>query len=159
MPNMTSWAQHPIYPEETAWREVMGWRVPIDDHSHRTIGVVQVHVPAESIPTFLEHRRKEFEELAALPPSNDVADAILAGKMRWRDLELRGPGTDMTRVQDRVAMLGQGVIYDRANECLGSNDVAIVLLRRIWRRELDALRDGRPLKQWARSIPLCTSGL
>ena len=56
-------------------------------------------------------------------------------------------------------MLGQGVIYDRADERLGSNDVAITLLRRIWRRELDALRDGRPLKQWARSIPLATSGL
>ena len=98
MPNMTSWAQHPIYPEETAWRKVMGWRVPIDDHSHRTIGVMHAYVPAESIPIFLEHRRKEFEELAALPPTNDIADAILAGRMRWRDLECRGPGTDMTRV-------------------------------------------------------------
>ena len=56
-------------------------------------------------------------------------------------------------------MLGQGIIADRIDECLGSNDVAIVLLRRLWRRELDALRDGRPLKQWAGSIPLSTSGI
>ena len=32
-------------------------------------------------------------------------------------------------------------------------------LRRFWRRELDALRDGHPLKQWAGFIPLSTSGL
>jgi 5,5'-dehydrodivanillate O-demethylase len=159
MPNMSSWAQHPIYPEESAWREWMAWRVPVDDHSHRTIGVMHAHVPSDSAATFLEHRRAEFEGLAKFPPTNDVADAVLAGKMRWRDIELRGPGTDMTLIQDRVAMLGQGVIADRVNETLGSNDVAIMLLRTLWRRELQALRDGRPLKQWAPSIPLCTSGL
>jgi 5,5'-dehydrodivanillate O-demethylase len=56
-------------------------------------------------------------------------------------------------------MLGQGVIADRINERLGSNDAAIVVLRQIWKRELQALRDGRPLKQWAPSIPLAKSGL
>ena len=159
MPNMSSWAQHSIYPEETDWREWMAWRVPVDDHSHRTIGVMHAHVPKSSVPVFLEHRRKEAEGLTKFPPTNDVADAVLAGKMRWRDIEIRGPGTDMTLIQDRVAMLGQGVIADRINERLGSNDAAIVLLRQIWKRELQALRDGRPLKQWAPSIPLAKSGL
>ena len=108
MPNMSSWAQRAIHPEGTAWREVMGWRVPIDDTSHRTIGVFNAHVPAELVPRFLENRAKEFEELAQLPPPNDISDAVLAGAMRWRDVKLRAQGTDMTRIQDRVAMLGAG---------------------------------------------------
>ena len=159
MPNMSSWAQHPIYPEERAWREWMAWRVPVDDTSHRTIGVMHAHVKTGDVPAFLDHRKQEFADLAKFPPVNDVADAVLAGKARWRDIELRGIGTDMTLIQDRVAMLGQGVFADRVNECLGVNDAAIMLLRQIWQRELSALRDGQPLKQWARSIPLPTSGV
>ena len=42
---------------------------------------------------------------------------------------------------------------------VGCNDVAIARLRSTWERELLALRDGRPIKHWARSITLCTSGL
>lgn len=159
MPNMSSWGQHPVYPEETAWREWMAWRVPVDDASHRTIGVMHAHVRPGDVPTFLAHRKQEWADLVRLTPPNDVADAVLAGRMRWRDIALRGLGTDMTLIQDRVAMLGQGVIADRVNETLGANDAAIVLLRQVWRRELHALRDGRPLKQWAPSIPLPTSGL
>jgi len=159
MPNMSSWAQHPIYPQESAWREWMAWRVPVDDDSHRTIGVMHAHVKTSDVPTFLAHRKKEFEDLAQFPPVNDVADAVLAGKARWKDIALRGLGTDMTLIQDRVAMLGQGVFADRVNENLGSNDAAIVLLRQIWKRELRALRDGQPLKPWTGAFPLPASGL
>jgi 5,5'-dehydrodivanillate O-demethylase len=159
MPNMSSWAQHPIYPEETAWREWMAWRVPVDDGSHRTIGVMHAHVKAADVPTFLGHRKQEFADLAKLPPVNGVADAVLAGKARWKDIALRGIGTDMTLIQDRVAMLGQGVFADRVNEMLGANDAAIVLLRQLWKRELRALRDGQPLKAWKGPFPFPTSGL
>jgi 5,5'-dehydrodivanillate O-demethylase oxygenase subunit len=47
-----------------------------------------------------------------------------------------------------VAQTGQGVIADRTAERLGKSDGPIVLLRRIWRRELRALAEGRPLKPW-----------
>jgi 5,5'-dehydrodivanillate O-demethylase len=159
MPNMSSWAQHSIYPEESAWREWMAWRVPVDDTSHRTIGVMHAHVKTADVPTFLAHRKAEFEHLATFPPVNDVADAVLAGKARWKDIALRGSGGDMTLIQDRVAMLGQGVFADRVNENLGANDAAIVLLRQIWKRELRALRDGQPLTQWGGAFPLAKSGL
>ncbi len=74
-------------------------------------------------------------------------------------MSLRGSGGDMTLIQDRVAMLGQGVFADRVNENLGANDAAIMLLRQIWKRELRALRDGQPLKAWTGAFPLPTSGL
>lgn len=47
-------------------------------------------------------------------------------------------------------MGGQGVIADRGAEHLGQSDKAIAVLRRMWAREMRALRDGKPLKTWRR---------
>jgi 5,5'-dehydrodivanillate O-demethylase len=159
MPNMTSWAQPPAYPEETGWRDMLGWRVPADDHSHVTFTVTHARVAGDKTGDFLAHRRQEVEELAALRPFEDIADDVLAGRMRFRDIPRRGNGADMTRIQDRIIMMGQGAIVDRPSETLGNADVGIQLLRRLWRRELEALRDGKPLKAWARTIPAPSSGV
>ena len=45
---------------------------------------------------------------------------------------------------------GQGAIADRRNEHLGRSDAMIILLRNIWQRELRALAEGQPRKQWRR---------
>jgi hypothetical protein len=58
----------------------------------------------------------------------------------------------------KVAQLGQGVIADKSNEHLGDADAAIVLLRSIFDRELNALEHGLPLKQWSPTVPRPTSG-
>lgn len=57
--------------------------------------------------------------------------------------------------QDFVAQKGQGVIADRNLEMLGKSDLGVVTLRRIFWRELEALRHGKPMKQWhKRAVPL-----
>ena len=155
---MSSWAQPPGYPGETGWRDMLGWRVPADDYSHNTFTVTHARIPKEKAADFLAARQAELDELAKLRPFEEIADDVLTGKMRFRDIPSRGQGADMTRIQDRIIMMGQGAIVDRPNETLGNADVAIQLLRRIWRRELQALRDGKPMKQWARSIPAPSSG-
>ena len=43
---------------------------------------------------------------------------------------------------------GQGPIADRSNERLGRSDLAIILWRKILERELRAMEEGRPLKEW-----------
>ena len=55
---------------------------------------------------------------------------------------------DIVNIQDHVVLEGQGVIADRTNERLGRSDVAVILLRKLWTRELTALRGGRPLTHW-----------
>ena len=55
---------------------------------------------------------------------------------------------DIVGIQDDIAQLGQGVIADRENEYLGRSDAGIILLRKLWLRELDALDAGRPTKAW-----------
>jgi hypothetical protein len=49
-----------------------------------------------------------------------------------------------------VAQVGQGATPDHAKDRLCRNDIAIVLLRKIWERELRGLVDGRSLKKWHR---------
>jgi 5,5'-dehydrodivanillate O-demethylase len=44
--------------------------------------------------------------------------------------------------------MGQGPIADRVNERLGKSDAGIVLLRRIFWREMDAIANGKPAKIW-----------
>src|SRR5262249_49105573 len=149
VPTTTSWAQPPTYPMETAWRDMLGFRVPIDDESHVTHTVTHAHVGAGGDAAFLACRKTEWDELAKLTPVEEIADAVLAGRMRFQDIPYRGNGADMTRIQDRIVLMGQGKIVDRRHENLGEADIAIKLLRQIWRRELQALRDGAPMKQWA----------
>lgn len=63
-------------------------------------------------------------------------------------------------VPDYVSQSGQGAIADRQHERLGKEDVAVLLLRKLWQRELRALAEGRPLKAWTRPAQLVsTSGV
>ncbi|HXP93945.1 MAG TPA: iron-sulfur containing oxygenase, partial [Candidatus Binatia bacterium] len=58
--------------------------------------------------------------------------------------------SNLTNAQDYVALRGQGVIADRVNETLGRSDAGIALLRRLFSRELDALKSGAEPKRWRR---------
>jgi 5,5'-dehydrodivanillate O-demethylase len=58
--------------------------------------------------------------------------------------------THLIATQDYVAQRGQGVIVDRSRERLAQSDAGIALLRRIFLREIEAIRLGRPTKAWAK---------
>jgi hypothetical protein len=51
-------------------------------------------------------------------------------------------------------MAGQGRITERTDEQLGRSDAAIVVLRRLWQRELRAFAEGKPTKRWVRTADL-----
>jgi 5,5'-dehydrodivanillate O-demethylase len=75
-----------------------------------------------------------------------MADAVLAGKLSIHEIEDR---PDIVNIQDHVAQEGQGAIPDRNAERLGQSDAAVILMRKIWLRELRALSEGGPLKPWS----------
>jgi hypothetical protein len=83
-----------------------------------------------------------------------------------RESTFAGPAqlTDVTGrvaelyIQDHAVQEGQGAIADRVSERLGRSDVAIILLRKICQRPLQALHGGRPLKEWARPARLEATG-
>jgi len=61
---------------------------------------------------------------------------VLSGRERWEDIEDR---PDRVLIEDGIVLLGQGVLPDRSQNRLGSSDAAIILLRRLYTRELAAI--------------------
>ena len=156
MPNILYIKGSPENAKE-GWREAFAWRVPVDDLSHRSFNIALVHVTREAAERFRERQQRQREILAKLTSANEMAEAVLAGEISVHDIEER---PDLVNIQDHVAQEGQGAIPDRHLERLGWADVAVILLRQIWRRELRALVEGKPLKIWSRPDPLvATSGV
>ena len=52
-----------------------------------------------------------------------------------------------------MAICGQGKIEDRSRERLGNSDAAVILLRRVWRRELGLLAAGEPVTSFGTPEP------
>jgi 5,5'-dehydrodivanillate O-demethylase oxygenase subunit len=146
-------------PDESAekWREAFAWRVPIDDVSHASFNLSLVHVTGDAAERYRERRRQQRQAVANLLPAREMANAVLAGRLRIHDIDER---PDIVNIQDHVAQEGQGAIPKRDSERLGRSDAAIILMRKIWVRELRALLEGTPLKKW--TCPegiLATSGV
>ena len=126
--------------KDDPWIDVGVWMVPHDDLSTTRFTVWAVPSSgAESDQRFTDYCRDHADYNAA-----DHHDALFAG-IYPDDLLM-----DITSAQDYVAQLGQGAIADRATEYLGKSDAGIVFLRRLFMRELDAIRAGRPTKTWQR---------
>ena len=156
MPNILYIKGSPENAKE-GWREAFAWRVPIDDVSHRSFNIALVHATGDAASRFRERQRRQQEILSNLASANEMAAAALAGKISVHDIEER---PDLVNIQDHVAQEGQGAIPNREAERLGRSDVAVILMRQIWRRELRALAEGKPLKRWSRPERLvATSGV
>ncbi len=139
---------------QSGWVDALSWRVPVDDAEHRSFNLNLVHVTGEAKQRHLERQARRQEELAGLPSALEVGQAILRGEGHSDDYRGR---PDLVNIQDNAAQVGQGAIADREHERLGRSDVLVVLLRQIWERELRALAEGRPLKQWRRTAQLETT--
>ncbi|HLH23016.1 MAG TPA: Rieske (2Fe-2S) protein, partial [Chloroflexota bacterium] len=139
---------------DSGWVDALSWRVPIDDVTHHSCNVNLVHVTGAAAERYRQRRREPAPPGAAV---NDLAAAVLRSELHTDDLKGHPA---IVNIQDTVAQAGQGAIADREHERLGRSDVAVILLRKLWARELAALAEGRPLKQWTRSAQLvATSGV
>ena len=159
MPNMLQFQTYPPDPEasQIGWTDSIAWRVPIDDERHSSFIVNLAHVTGDLARRFTERRETQRAQLTV--PFSEIGKAILRGDLSVQDVEQRA---DVSRIntQDYVAQCGQGTIADRAHERLGRSDVGVILLRKLWARELEALATDQPLKQWRRPARLAaTSGV
>ena len=120
----------------------VSWRVPIDDKRHATYRANLTPVTGDEAKKTLANRPVNFYDRSMI---GKLGDAVIAGKIRLSDIEDR---THIEVIQDYVAQVGQGDVSVREHENLSRSDVTVVLLRMIWKRELQALADGREPKQW-----------
>jgi 5,5'-dehydrodivanillate O-demethylase oxygenase subunit len=117
----------------------LAWRVPIDDVTTRSYTI-------NRLQSVREGTRREFY---ATEKASELAERILAGKARVQEMDPSLPYAFI--VQDYVALSAQGAVADRSVERLGQSDLAIILLRKIYERELRKLAAGQRLKKWRRS--------
>lgn len=115
------------------------WRVPIDDVTTLSVFIDRVGNPDKSM----------HEKLKGMTDPNELAAKIMACEMTLDDVDDDHPLLPV--IQDTVCMAGQGVVADRKAENLGRSDRAIGLLRKLWKREMQALEAGQPLKDWRRT--------
>jgi len=140
-----------IVPPMAGMEGVGGWLdtylvlVPVDDENHIAFVPQFARIAAADQRAFRAQRERYQQRLAEAPLSSDVAQDVFEGKRSIHEVQ----HPDMVVVQDKVAQAGQGRIADREAERLGRSDAAIILLRKIYARELRALAGGRPIKRWA----------
>jgi 5,5'-dehydrodivanillate O-demethylase len=112
------------------------WRVPIDDASHYNFSCL-------SYPG-------SWTAGGAAEEANRCVREILAGNLHIEDLK-DGDMNVLVNVADALAQCGQGAIYeDWDSENLSRHDGQVVMQRAMWLRELRAMTEGKPLKQWRR---------
>jgi 5,5'-dehydrodivanillate O-demethylase oxygenase subunit len=146
MPNIHD-IRIPAPDTEIPWDDRIAWTVPVDDDLCVTFRVRLLPVIGEAALRYLERQRSAPS--ADGPSVVELGEAVLAGKIRFQDLRNAAKSAiTYVNAQDYVAQVGQGRIADRNSEHLGRSDRGVILFRKIWERELRALKGRRSLKQW-----------
>lgn len=128
------------------WCDRLFFRVPVDDD--RCISFVIDYMPltGKAKEAYLTRRREARD--VGLGALNDVAENVLAGDARIEDIDPDLSAYKLFWIEDYACQVGQEPISDERSEKLGKMDVGVILTRKLWRRELQALADGEPLKRW-----------
>jgi 5,5'-dehydrodivanillate O-demethylase oxygenase subunit len=119
---------HPTEHRASSAGEVMRWRVPIDD-THSMHFTVEFGAVVDGKP--LANIMKD-DSAAGLRESK-------FGVYKWDE----SIGWFARGDQDRVAQESQGPIYDRTTEHLGYTDRGVILLRRLYKESIEAVKQGR----------------
>lgn len=151
MPN-TNQIRSPLQITDLSRDPWSGWvnrlfiRVPVDDERCLNFIVDYAEVEGEMARNYAEHRRRVRLETQEFP--NHLGASVLAGKMRFEEINDQTNILHLTLLEDYVVQVGQGVVAERDRDSLGRLDVGVLLLRKIWDRELRTLAEERPLKRW-----------
>jgi 5,5'-dehydrodivanillate O-demethylase len=120
------------------WAHISAWPVPVDDTNTMRFTLYSIETTDAAK---IEQLRIKYD-LTYNP--TDHAAALFRGDVAG----ISEPA--LISVQDYVAVRGQGAICDRSQENLSTSDAGVAFLRRVFQREIEAIRQGRPTKQWSR---------
>jgi 5,5'-dehydrodivanillate O-demethylase len=121
------------------WVHISAWPTPIDDTSTARFVIYSVET---TDPAKLATMKAQYDlDYSPMHHYDELFhQGVIAGVNE----------AGLQNAQDYVAVRGQGVICDRSQENLSTSDAGVAFLRRIFLRELEAIRLGRPTKQWSR---------
>ncbi len=151
MPNTHEWVSPPVH-GETVGFYAKSWRIPRDDGSHIRFDLKVVPVKGEAKAQYIA-REEQRRANSIKGKINEVSADILAGNLDFRTLKEKGEirGSDLVNIQDCTVMTSLEPLATREwHETLGQTDLGIVLLRRLWKQELQAFQAGQPQRDWPR---------
>lgn len=135
---------------ECPWDDRLNWTVPIDDEKCIMFRARHLPITGDAALRFQESAQRANS--AQGPTAAELGDRVLTGHIRFQDLKAATSSPIVyVNAQDYVAQVGQGAIVDRQHEHLGRSDAGVILFRKIWERELRALKEGKSLKKWVPS--------
>ena len=143
MPNI-NYLNGQVVDPEIKRADLLVFKVPVDDEHHIHFEVRSIPFTGERAREWLQRRREKRAREAANRAV--LVEEVLRGRLHLNDIDPNR--TDYVMVEDEIAQTGQGKIPDRKHEHLGRSDTGVILLRQIWQRELRALAEGQPTKQW-----------
>ena len=128
-----------------------GYRVPRDDDSAVRFNLVAIPRIKEKVDAArATHTRSTKGERSAA----EVARGLIDGLEDMRMLKERSETVNnflLTNIQDCSVLMSLGPVAERDfPENRGATDVSVVMLRRLFAREMSALAEGRPLTEWKR---------
>jgi 5,5'-dehydrodivanillate O-demethylase len=129
------------------WDAKMVWTVPVNDHRHAAFDVTHTPLEGEDARRFTASREGHQEPEAET--RWDLAEKVLAGETTLEDLPKEMSAYTSFAIEDYTTQVGQGTIAERGPEMLAQTDARLILMRRLWLREVSALVEGEPLKRWA----------
>lgn len=143
---MPNFSLSSVYEHDKGFAEHLVWRVPVDDHSHTSFQVDFIYKTGAEAEKYRQGRAAARERLKSLEPAMSLVGRILKGEMHADDVPADRP--DIVLIQDAIACMGQGTEREREDDLLGVSDRVVSMIRRLWTRELRALEEGRPTKNW-----------
>ena len=133
------------YEESGLWDTKAAWTVPINDASHAAFDVTNTPVEGAAALAYANARAEQEEEAET---RWDLAEAVLAGEMTLEDFPDDMSAYTSFTIEDYVTQVGQGPIRGRGAEHLAVSEARLVLLRRLWLREVNAMMAGQTLTDW-----------
>jgi 5,5'-dehydrodivanillate O-demethylase len=142
--------------EEPVLMHQMAWRVPIDDHSHRSFNLYYADVTGKQAELFIADRDAARTRSSDAPTPQDIVSSILRGEMHIDEVDENR--ADIVGIQDTITLEPQPPMSERVPDRLAASDGPVILLRRIFARETRAFARGEAVKQWVwprdlRAIP------
>ena len=123
------------------WTDLFNWFVPVDDEHTALFTSRSAPIDGEAAEEF-----ETWLDRADRYNPADHHDALFRGEMPAEDVG--DSATGLVQAQDYVTQIGQGTVVDRSQEWLGRSDEGVILMRKIFRREINAMRKGLPIKVW-----------
>ncbi len=142
---MPNWSLSSKFEMDEGWTDHVVWRVPVDPGSHISF-MADIAYGARNDVALRAAQEERSRRRALFTPALDLIRQILDGEKHPDDIPPGHP--DIIIIQDGIACMGQCAQRDKSLDLLGASDRQVNMIRRLWNRELSALREGMPLKKW-----------